>query len=83
MNIRLAAAMNGVPESTSKPSNDTAEETSLPDGIVETEASHRENWFVGSVDQGTTSSRFLIFNSHGEVCAGHQIEFDNLYPKSG
>ncbi|KAL5346340.1 Glycerol kinase [Pseudogymnoascus australis] len=40
-------------------------------------------WFVGSIDQGTTSSRFLIFNSHGEPVASHQIEFENKYPQSG
>lgn len=83
MNIRLSSAMNGVPDPSNQPSNDAAEVANLPEGIAETEASHREHWFVGSVDQGTTSSRFLIFNSHGEVCAGHQLEFDNLYPKSG
>ncbi|ELR05467.1 Glycerol kinase [Pseudogymnoascus destructans] len=42
-----------------------------------------EEWFVGSIDQGTTSSRFLIFNSHGEPVASHQIEFENKYPRSG
>nr|6ZQ4_A Chain A, Glycerol kinase-like protein [Thermochaetoides thermophila DSM 1495]6ZQ4_B Chain B, Glycerol kinase-like protein [Thermochaetoides thermophila DSM 1495]6ZQ4_C Chain C, Glycerol kinase-like protein [Thermochaetoides thermophila DSM 1495]6ZQ4_D Chain D, Glycerol kinase-like protein [Thermochaetoides thermophila DSM 1495]6ZQ4_E Chain E, Glycerol kinase-like protein [Thermochaetoides thermophila DSM 1495]6ZQ4_F Chain F, Glycerol kinase-like protein [Thermochaetoides thermophila DSM 149 len=39
--------------------------------------------FVGSIDQGTTSSRFLIFNGEGNPVASHQIEFENLYPKSG
>jgi hypothetical protein len=43
---------------------------------------HHE-WFVGSIDQGTTSSRFLIFNKAGEPVAKHQIEFENLYPQSG
>ncbi|OBT71534.1 hypothetical protein VF21_09853 [Pseudogymnoascus sp. 05NY08] len=42
-----------------------------------------EEWFIGSIDQGTTSSRFLIFNSHGEPVASHQIEFENKYPCSG
>ncbi|KLU86380.1 glycerol kinase [Magnaporthiopsis poae ATCC 64411] len=39
--------------------------------------------FLGSIDQGTTSSRFIIFNRHGEPVEGHQIEFENLYPDSG
>ncbi|KAL8392306.1 hypothetical protein RB595_002484 [Gaeumannomyces hyphopodioides] len=39
--------------------------------------------FVGSIDQGTTSSRFIIFNRQGEPVEGHQIEFENLYPESG
>ena len=83
MNIRLAAAMHGASDLTSRPSDDHAAAANLPDGITETEESHREHWFVGSVDQGTTSSRFLIFNSRGDVVAGHQMEFENLYPQSG
>ncbi|KAI8958361.1 glycerol kinase [Daldinia sp. FL1419] len=40
-------------------------------------------WFIGSIDQGTTSSRFLIFDRHMDPVASHQIEFENLYPESG
>ncbi|EXJ90776.1 glycerol kinase [Capronia coronata CBS 617.96] len=39
--------------------------------------------FVGSIDQGTTSSRFLIFNKAGEPVASHQIEFTQIYPQPG
>ena len=39
--------------------------------------------FLGSIDQGTTSSRFLIFNGLGEPVASHQIEFKQMYPESG
>ncbi|KAI0377047.1 glycerol kinase [Hypomontagnella monticulosa] len=42
-----------------------------------------EEWFIGSIDQGTTSSRFLIFNRDMDPVASHQIEFENLYPESG
>lgn len=42
-----------------------------------------EEWFIGSIDQGTTSSRFLIFNRHMDPVASHQIEFENLFPESG
>jgi glycerol kinase len=38
---------------------------------------------VGSIDQGTTSTRFLIFNKSGEVVASHQIEFKQIYPHPG
>lgn len=55
----------------------------LPQGIHETEEELKHRWFVGSIDQGTTSSRFLIFNGEGDPVAMHQIEFENLYPKSG
>jgi glycerol kinase len=39
--------------------------------------------FVGSIDQGTTSTRFLIFNHEGEPVASHQIEFKQIYPHPG
>ena len=39
--------------------------------------------FVGAIDAGTTSSRFLIFNGLGEPVASHQIEFEQKYPKPG
>ncbi|KAF7563677.1 hypothetical protein G7046_g463 [Stylonectria norvegica] len=39
--------------------------------------------FIGAIDQGTTSSRFLIFNSTGEVVATHQLEFTQHYPQPG
>jgi glycerol kinase len=58
-------------------------EEQLPDGITETNEELQKHWFVGSIDQGTTSTRFLIFNGHGEPVASHQIEFENKYPESG
>lgn len=39
--------------------------------------------FIGSIDQGTTSSRFLIFNPSGTPVASHQIEFTQIYPQPG
>ena len=39
--------------------------------------------FIGSIDQGTTSSRFLIFDGTGTPVASHQIEFKQMYPHSG
>ncbi|KAH0544573.1 hypothetical protein FGG08_001345 [Glutinoglossum americanum] len=39
--------------------------------------------FIGSIDQGTTSTRFLIFDEHGIPHASHQIEFKQIYPHSG
>lgn len=58
-------------------------EEHLPEGIKETEDELREHWFVGSIDQGTTSSRFLVFNGEGDPVANYQIEFENHYPESG
>lgn len=42
-----------------------------------------EKFFIGSIDQGTTSSRFIIFDGTGTPVASHQIEFDQKYPESG
>ena len=71
------------PSANLSPVEDGAHEEHLPEGITETEDEKKNHWFVGSIDQGTTSSRFLIFNGEGDSVASHQIEFENLYPKSG
>ncbi|KAK2741056.1 Glycerol kinase [Myotisia sp. PD_48] len=39
--------------------------------------------FVGSIDQGTTSTRFLIFDQEGDIVASHQLEFKQIYPHPG
>lgn len=46
-------------------------------------AANSEQVFVGSIDQGTTSSRFLIFDKAGEPVAVHQEEFTQIYPNPG
>ncbi|MCP3769169.1 glycerol kinase GlpK [Streptomyces sp. MAR25Y5] len=39
--------------------------------------------FVGAVDQGTTSSRFMIFDHAGNEVAKHQLEHRQILPRSG
>lgn len=39
--------------------------------------------YVGAIDQGTTSTRFVIFNKQGEIKGLHQLEHKQYYPKSG
>ncbi|WP_030420603.1 glycerol kinase GlpK [Streptomyces sp. SCSIO 75703] len=39
--------------------------------------------FVGAVDQGTTSTRFMIFDHAGNEVARHQLEHDQILPRSG
>ena len=39
--------------------------------------------YVGAVDQGTTSTRFMIFNHSGQVVGIHQLEHEQIYPKPG
>ncbi|KAF4125539.1 glycerol kinase [Geosmithia morbida] len=42
-----------------------------------------EKWFVGSIDQGTTSTRFIIFNDEGTPVVTHQMGFENKHRHSG
>jgi glycerol kinase len=37
--------------------------------------------FVGAVDQGTTSTRFMIFDHAGQVVARHQLEHQQILPR--
>ena len=39
--------------------------------------------FVGAVDQGTTSTRFMIFDHDGAEVARHQLEHDQILPRAG
>ncbi|MFD4575348.1 glycerol kinase GlpK [Streptomyces sp. NPDC058417] len=39
--------------------------------------------FIGAVDQGTTSTRFMIFDHGGNEVAKHQLEHEQILPRSG
>jgi glycerol kinase len=39
--------------------------------------------FVGSIDQGTTSSRFMIFDHNGAEQGKHQLEHQQILPRAG
>jgi len=39
--------------------------------------------YVGAIDQGTTSSRFIVFNRQGEIVSSAQKEHEQIYPKPG
>ena len=39
--------------------------------------------FVGAVDQGTTSTRFMIFDHGGNEVAKHQLEHEQVLPRAG
>lgn len=39
--------------------------------------------YVASIDQGTTSTRCMIFNHSGESVAMHQLEHEQIYPQPG
>lgn len=42
-----------------------------------------EERFIMAIDQGTTSSRAIIFNKKGEMVASYQKEFPQIFPKAG
>jgi glycerol kinase len=39
--------------------------------------------YVGAIDQGTTSTRFMVFDHSGAVVAADQREHEQIYPKPG
>ncbi len=39
--------------------------------------------YIGALDQGTTSTRFMIFDHTGQIVASHQLEHRQIYPQPG
>ena len=39
--------------------------------------------FILAIDQGTTSSKAILFNENGQVIAQHQEEFKQYFPAEG
>ncbi|CAA7406943.1 unnamed protein product [Spirodela intermedia] len=39
--------------------------------------------FVAAIDQGTTSTRFIIYDRHRRPVGSHQVEFTQIYPEAG
>ena len=39
--------------------------------------------FIGAVDQGTTSTRFMVFDHGGRVVGRHQLEHEQILPQAG
>ncbi|KDP37048.1 hypothetical protein JCGZ_06104 [Jatropha curcas] len=39
--------------------------------------------FIGAIDQGTTSTRFIIYDQHARSVGSHQVEFTQFYPQAG
>ena len=42
-----------------------------------------KNKFIVAIDQGTTSSRAILFNSQGKSLFKSQLEFKQYFPKNG
>ncbi len=39
--------------------------------------------YIGSIDQGTTSTRFCVFDAAGKIFAVAQKEHEQIYPQPG
>ena len=39
--------------------------------------------YVGAIDQGTTSTRFIVFDAQGAIVALAQKEHQQIYPRPG
>ena len=39
--------------------------------------------YVGALDQGTTSNRFIIFNHKGQIVGWDQKEHEQIFPQPG
>ena len=39
--------------------------------------------YIGAIDQGTTSSRFIVFDKTGRIVSVAQKEHEQIYPKPG
>ena len=39
--------------------------------------------YIGAIDQGTTSSRFIVFDRMGRIVSSAQKEHEQIYPKPG
>jgi glycerol kinase len=72
-----------------KPMSSAVDSQPVPkEDVPGTESGHLdekrlEKFFIGSIDQGTTSTRFIIFNGIGQPVSSHQVEFTQKYPQSG
>lgn len=41
------------------------------------------NRFVGAIDQGTSSTKFVVYNHNGHAIGQHQLEHTQIYPQPG
>ena len=39
--------------------------------------------YIASIDQGTTSTRCMLFDHSGQIVSSHQLEHEQIYPKPG
>src|SRR5437762_700428 len=39
--------------------------------------------YIGAIDQGTTSTRFIVFDRSGRIVSAAQREHEQIYPQAG
>ncbi|ORY28492.1 glycerol kinase [Naematelia encephala] len=50
---------------------------------LDTKRELRQGEFIGSVDCGTTSTRFIVFDDKAKIICEHQTEFNQILPHAG
>eukprot|EP01113_Clastostelium_recurvatum_P042761 TRINITY_DN6958_c0_g1_i6.p1 TRINITY_DN6958_c0_g1~~TRINITY_DN6958_c0_g1_i6.p1 ORF type:complete len:588 (-),score=105.37 TRINITY_DN6958_c0_g1_i6:8-1591(-) len=50
---------------------------------VHTDSAHVVPPFIGAIDQGTSSTRFILYDSTGHAVLAHQKEFEQIHPHPG
>jgi hypothetical protein len=48
--------------------------------VESTLTKEKVNEIVGAIDQGTSSTRFLVFTPKGEIAAWSQMEHEQFFP---
>lgn len=74
-------------KSKSHPHKSVAEEAGIDvnffSDVFEQDFSNRGTQLVGAIDQGTSSTRFLLFSAKGRIVASAQMEHEQIYPHPG
>ena len=42
-----------------------------------------EEKFIGAIDQGTTGTRFMIFNNQSNLISSYYLEHEQIFPQPG
>ncbi|KAL7232258.1 hypothetical protein ACSBR2_010311 [Camellia fascicularis] len=43
----------------------------------------KENVFIRSINQGTTSTKFILYDKNAHPIGSHQVKFTQFYPQVG
>lgn len=66
-----------------RPRRSSAGDSAKEENVREQENMSDEEVYVGSIDQGTTSTRFILYDRSARAIASHQVEFTQFYPEAG